>query len=673
MQSLKMLCRTKEMRLLTSIAGLLVLWSSGVCAFVLPQVRTNANAFPLQAGIGRENEIRRKIAQMKRQGKIANQSSRDDGKVPVAEQYGDRLRKKLGTKKAKLMGAASVVKDDDIIDELAEEDEEELRQTVEDASLDDDDDDEEEMADVHLARIVAQKMREKRQREEEEVEARRQEKARQRLEKMEREETAKQQQDTDGNTTTGIGGTFTKEDEVETYKPSKSGTWGVFERPKDISKAYGGGRRVGIGITDQVLETEEEREKRIEEMYEESGIRPKSEKEHADEIQEAMAIAKKAMQVGQYPVGVSALEKVSQWCSTNSPVGGKVFLELGMAYDAAGRKKLAIKVYNKLSRSRQDDIKKDARRLLYNVESYEFMKSEIGTGEFSGKRDTSFKEVETIPWEVWGDPYDGYAYKPRTKEDREREKRKKEEQRKALECSSYQEARKVLFEATKEFVHKEAKVHNALAYISADFSRAMTWERERTKSNNRANIKREKPEVVAMMDGEPLYDEPLPKAKVAPEPVAGGFELVSEEHMKENLSGEWFLQLIADKVQYKRMTYYKKSVSRQTISTETMNFTSFAPKGVLNVAQTGNIEFQAEDRILKRTNVDSSLGVFSGILSNGGPLGAISTPHYVLAVDSDLLITRMVVVEEKINALELKNQKDYYAVWRRRKTLSLEP
>ena len=34
----------------------------------------------------------------------------------------------------------------------------------------------------------------------------------------------------------------------DTYKP-KSGSWGAFPRPRDISKAYGGGRRVGAGYS----------------------------------------------------------------------------------------------------------------------------------------------------------------------------------------------------------------------------------------------------------------------------------------------------------------------------------------------------------------------------------------------------------------------------------------
>ena len=51
-------------------------------------------------------------------------------------------------------------------------------------------------------------------------------------------------------TSSGIGGSWTAPTTTNatTYEPS-TGSWGVFERPKDISKAYGGGKRVGVGTT----------------------------------------------------------------------------------------------------------------------------------------------------------------------------------------------------------------------------------------------------------------------------------------------------------------------------------------------------------------------------------------------------------------------------------------
>ena len=50
----------------------------------------------------------------------------------------------------------------------------------------------------------------------------------------------------------------------------------------------------------------------------------RSEKEHASEIDEALRIVVCAMQRGRYATVVSALEKVTKYCSTNSNVDGKV-------------------------------------------------------------------------------------------------------------------------------------------------------------------------------------------------------------------------------------------------------------------------------------------------------------------------------------------------------------
>merc|ERR1719359_414730 len=47
--------------------------------------------------------------------------------------------------------------------------------------------------------------------------------------------------------TSGVGGTWTPsetEEGVDKHKPIGAGTWGVFERPANISEAYGGGRQL---------------------------------------------------------------------------------------------------------------------------------------------------------------------------------------------------------------------------------------------------------------------------------------------------------------------------------------------------------------------------------------------------------------------------------------------
>lgn len=142
-------------------------------------------------------------------------------------------------------------------------------------------------------------------------------------------------------TTSGVGGSWAPTDEkTDEYKPSKSGTWGVFPRPKSISQAYGGGRRVGAGVTSVPQDSAERTRELLRAYQEKVGIDVQSEKDHKEIIEEALELAGRAMQRGSYGVGISALEKVTQYCSTRSEVGGNVFLNLAMLYEAEGKKNL---------------------------------------------------------------------------------------------------------------------------------------------------------------------------------------------------------------------------------------------------------------------------------------------------------------------------------------------
>ena len=156
--------------------------------------------------------------------------------------------------------------------------------TIIDPSLfESDDDDEPDMDEQDLIELVAQK-----------------------LELQEAQATTPSSQSTITDTTpiqqttSGVGGTWTKNETaatVETYQP-KSGSWGAFPRPKDISKAYGGGRRVGVGFSEEQLATStQSTRERLRQYREKVGIEVQSEKDHATEIQEAVNLAGYAMQV----------------------------------------------------------------------------------------------------------------------------------------------------------------------------------------------------------------------------------------------------------------------------------------------------------------------------------------------------------------------------------------
>ena len=144
-----------------------------------------------------------------------------------------------------------------------------------------------------------------------------------------------------------------REEEEDAYQP-KVGTWGAFPRPKNISVAYGGGKKVGAGIkTDEKLRQQsiDDTKERLRAYRERMGIEVQSEKDYVDEIEEALLLAGRAMQRGSYGTGVSALEKVTRYCSTRSKLGGKVFLELAMAYEAESKTDQAIGLYAALTKS----------------------------------------------------------------------------------------------------------------------------------------------------------------------------------------------------------------------------------------------------------------------------------------------------------------------------------
>jgi len=308
----------------------------------------------LQMGLSREDQIRQKIERLKRKGKINNtpsvpqEGSTKKSAPTVAEQYGDKLKQKLGARKARMMSTAvgKDMSDDEDEDEallaeldsdeiketarpqrvarlgslpMEEEDEDENRSTYQkptneekeyknfDASLFDDidDDEEDDLSEQELVELVAEKLAEKREKKKQEEEAQAADKLEQRLEslKQEREELKRQEESmiSEGLATSGIGGRWIKSNETANadYKP-KVGTWGVFERPKDISKTFGGGKRIGAGYTPDVLskkESEVSTRDRLKQYREKVGMDGQSERDHASEIQEALEIGKRAMQV----------------------------------------------------------------------------------------------------------------------------------------------------------------------------------------------------------------------------------------------------------------------------------------------------------------------------------------------------------------------------------------
>eukprot|EP00531_Pseudo-nitzschia_arenysensis_P009608 CAMPEP_0116137296 /NCGR_PEP_ID=MMETSP0329-20121206/12176_1 /TAXON_ID=697910 /ORGANISM="Pseudo-nitzschia arenysensis, Strain B593" /LENGTH=699 /DNA_ID=CAMNT_0003632209 /DNA_START=344 /DNA_END=2443 /DNA_ORIENTATION=- len=515
-----------------------------------------------------------------------------------------------------------------------------------------------ELAEDELVELVAERLAEKRATEDAEIEAaavaRREEQAR--LEAMEETTTEGDEEDgeelsTTKNPTSGVGGSWSKsEDEPEKdYKP-KVGGWGVFARPKSISEAYGGGRRIGAGYDkadDQAKKLETQR--RLKEYRAKVGIDVPSEKEHAAEIEEALSIGQRAMQRGVYATAVSALEKVTQWCSTNSKVGSKVYLELAMAYEAVGRTNEAAQVYKTLSECRMEDVKYNAKRLLYGLEAMEVMKSV--SSDFTRKKtrnafidatglDNIAANFDDVYQTAYVDLDNGY-YKKLTES----------------VVRSTREARQILIKAEGKGEISRTRIVQALRCLSRQFDEMLQNEID-------SSIVQQ---PTAYLDGKPIEKGPAESSRYGVQIGSlGDFTLLSANEMMENIDGEWKLQLLADK-SGDGVSFFNTTVAIQNFSTEDMTFSASGPSGLGTEKCSGQIAMDASKRILSKEEIESSSSGVGGILSmisggkSSGFPAAVSQKQQIVSVDSLLLITRCARGSRKSGDLD----KEYFGVWRR--------
>ena len=511
-----------------------------------------------------------------------------------------------------------------------------------------------ELAEDELVELVAERLAEKRAIEDAEIEAaakaRREEKARQ--EEMEGTTTGADEEEslTTRKSTTGVGGSWTQsKDEPEAdYKP-KVGGWGVFARPKSISEAYGGGRRIGAGFDNTDESSELETKRRLKEYRKKVGIEVPSEKEHASEIEEALSIGQRAMQRGVYATAVSALEKVTQWCSTNSKVGSKVYLELAMAYEAVGRTKEAAQVYKTLSECRMEDIKYDAKRLLYGLEAMEVMKDV--SSDFDRKKTrntfidaTGLDNIAANFDDVYQTAYvdlDKGFYKKLTES----------------VVRSTREARQILIKAEGKGEVSRTRIVQALRCLSRQFD-------EMLQSEIDASVVQE---PTAFLNGKPIEKGPTESSRYGLQIASrDDFTLLSASEMMANIGGEWNLQLLADR-SGDGVSFFNTTVAIQQFSTDDMTFSASGPSGLGTEKCSGQIAMDGSKRILSKEQVQSASSGVGGILSmlsggkNSGFPAAVTRKHQIISVDSLLLITRCARGSRKSGDLD----KEYFGVWRR--------
>lgn len=164
-------------------------------------------------------------------------------------------------------------------------------------------------------------------------------------------------------------------DRSDLYKPKVS-SWGVFPRPKNISKTYGGGKVIRPG---DVLETEEEKAareaqtKKLIDAYNEKmgeNIDPKVKAKCEKVLKEGNDL----MEVGRLRDAIVYYERIMNEMVFKSELHGLAALQWSICLDSLNRSGEARVMYEKLTSHPNLPVRKKAKQLSFGFQAMKMMK-----------------------------------------------------------------------------------------------------------------------------------------------------------------------------------------------------------------------------------------------------------------------------------------------------------
>ncbi|XP_010908205.1 uncharacterized protein [Elaeis guineensis] len=165
------------------------------------------------------------------------------------------------------------------------------------------------------------------------------------------------------------------DDSMGLYKPKVS-TWGVFPRPSNISKTFGGGRVIRPG---EVLETAEDKtakEKCSRELIaaykNKMGLTIDAKTKF--ECQEALKEGDNLMDLGKLQEALSCYEKIMKKLVFQSELHGMAALQWSICQDSLRRPDKARTMYEKLQSHPNVQVSKKARQFMFSFQAMEMMK-----------------------------------------------------------------------------------------------------------------------------------------------------------------------------------------------------------------------------------------------------------------------------------------------------------
>lgn len=178
-----------------------------------------------------------------------------------------------------------------------------------------------------------------------------------------------------------------QEDDMNTYKPKVS-TWGVFPRPNDISKTFGGGRTIRPG---EALESSEEKAAKAARTREllaayKSRVGLTIDPKLKLECEKALKDGDSFMDLGNLREALPFYEKVMNKLPFQTQLHGLAALQWSICQDSLRRSNEARSMYEKLQSHPNPGVSKKARQFMFSFQAMEMMKvtgstfSSVNTG-----------------------------------------------------------------------------------------------------------------------------------------------------------------------------------------------------------------------------------------------------------------------------------------------------
>ncbi|VVB02645.1 unnamed protein product [Arabis nemorensis] len=161
----------------------------------------------------------------------------------------------------------------------------------------------------------------------------------------------------------------------DVYKPKVS-TWGVFPRPSNISKTFGGGRTIQPGDSVETAEeriAREERTKKLLTAYKES-IGLNIDPQLKLECEKALEKGNSLMDSGKLKEALPYYEKVMEKIVFKSELHGLAALQWSICQDSLRKEDKARGMYEKLLSHPNPKVSKKARQFMFSFQAMEMLK-----------------------------------------------------------------------------------------------------------------------------------------------------------------------------------------------------------------------------------------------------------------------------------------------------------